>query len=460
VEILVQEGVERVLDLIRAGARFDEEGGRLRLHREAAHSRRRVLHAHGDATGREIQRVLTQMLLDAERIQVFENTPAAALLLSQGRCCGVAAVNENQRRTLIFSAKAVILATGGAGQLYKRTTNPAVATGDGLALALAAGAELEDMEMVQFHPTVLCAEGAPAFLITEAVRGEGAVLLNREGEAFMARYHPQAELAPRDVVSRAILQEMERTGASHVLLDLRPLGAKLESRFPTVTHTLRAYGLDPTREPVPVTPAAHYMMGGIRTDLTGQSSLEGLFAAGECACTGAHGANRLASNSILEGLVYGHRSGVSAAQWLEDKSVLSVGEAEARPLLLSPTIVPAIREEMWEHAGVARSAASLEKALQVLRSLRAGAAANDSVRAALEAAHLRLVGLAVCASALAREESRGAHYRTDFPLTDDARFRRHSLARLGAGGEIEVSFTTPLAAARLDERTASVVTGA
>lgn len=307
VKVLVTEGPERVKELIEWGISFDQEGGRLALGKEGAHSRRRILHAGGDATGAVLWRELAGRAAIAENICLFPCTMALDLLVADGRCYGVLVLDESGKIRAIL-AKATVLATGGAGQLYPVTTNPAVATGDGVAMAFRAGAEVMDLEFYQFHPTVLVHPGAPGFLITEALRGEGAVLRNRDGERFMPRYHPLAELAPRDVVARAIVQEMARTGTCCVFLDVTHLDpAMLERRFPTVVSTCRKLGLEVCRNWIPVAPAAHYWIGGVRTDLYGRTNLEGLYACGEVACTGVHGANRLASNSLLEAIVFGGR---------------------------------------------------------------------------------------------------------------------------------------------------------
>ncbi|MGE5598809.1 MAG: L-aspartate oxidase, partial [Bacteroidota bacterium] len=310
VEVLVNEGPDQVRELIALGVPFDRGSHGVALTREAAHSRRRILHALGDATGRAISRVLAERVRENPAVEIWEHTLVTALLLAKGRCAGAEAVAGDGRRRL-FVGGATVLCTGGTGQLYTVTTNPRVATGDGIALAYQAGAQVVDMEFMQFHPTALSLPGAPHFLISETVRGEGGVLRNERGVRFMPAYHELADLAPRDVVSRAIARELAGSGADHVYLDLSALTPeRIKTRFPNICETCRQYGLDITKDPIPVAPAAHYMMGGVATDLWGRSTLPGLFACGEVACTGVHGANRLASNSLLEDLVFANRIAV------------------------------------------------------------------------------------------------------------------------------------------------------
>src|SRR5512144_559704 len=313
---LVEEGPTRIRELILWGAEFDKEGTKLAFTQEAAHSKRRILHAQGDSTGREIMRVLTDKVRSAGKVSKIDFSFTRDLIVQDGRCIGAVVCQEALKKVLVISARAVLLATGGAGQLYERTTNPAVSTGDGIAMAYRAGAALVDMEFVQFRPTVLFRKGAPQFLLSEAMRGEGGMLRNVYRERFMDRYHPARELAPRDVVTRAIHAEMALTGSSHVYLDVTHLFDKyLMWRFPRIYRTCKDLGIDISREPIPVSPAAHYIMGGIKTNLWGATTVKGLFAAGEAACTGVHGANRLASNSLLEGLVFGERAGLAAARY-------------------------------------------------------------------------------------------------------------------------------------------------
>src|SRR5262245_37762221 len=318
VRVLVEEGPRYITELIEWGARFDREGGALQFTQEAAHSRRRILHANGDSTGREIVRALIAHARKQSNIQLVAHAATVGLIVEDGRCAGVRFIDPNESLLREMYARAVVLATGGAGQIFAQTTNPSIATGDGMAMAYAAGATMCDLEFTQFHPTALAIEGAPRFLLSEALRGEGAILRNHEGEAFARRYDDRGEMASRDIVARAIVAEMERTGARWMYLDLTHLKADfLRERFPNIFETCLRYGLDLTKDRLPVSPAAHYVMGGVKTDTYGRTTLAALYAAGEVAGTGVHGANRLASNSLLEGLVFGARAGAAA---IEDSS--------------------------------------------------------------------------------------------------------------------------------------------
>jgi L-aspartate oxidase len=439
VGVLVEEGPRYIRELIEWGAEFDREGGRLLFTREAAHSRPRILHAHGDATGREIVRALLARAGREARISFLAHAETESLVVVDGRCRGVRYLDPLVRAPRTLFARGVVLATGGAGQLFQHTTNPAVATGDGMAMAYHAGAELADMEFVQFHPTALNLEGAPRFLLSEALRGEGGVLRNAEGRRFMPRYHELAELAPRDIVTRSIVAEMERTATRTAFLDMTAFDARhLRRRFPKIYTTCLRYGLDLAREPVPVSPAAHYCMGGVRTDLEGRTSLAGLYAAGEVACTGVHGANRLASNSLLEGLVYGARAGAAAArEWAGVPDAPRPREAAAgdagpsadelgRANAAANAVRKRVRRLMWERVGILRSRAALERALREFEQI-AAAPLRPAPR------NFLTVALLVARSALWREESRGGHFRLDFPQRDDARFRAHSVIQREAG---------------------------
>jgi L-aspartate oxidase len=421
--VLVEEGPLRVEELLAWDTRFDRENGELLRTLEGAHSCHRVLHANGDATGAEIGRALLAHAEAHANVTLCEWTLTTDLLMHEGEAVGVAMMDRDGRRTEV-RARAVLLASGGAGQVYSDTTNPAVATGDGIAMAARAGAAIADMEFYQFHPTALSLPGVARFLLSEALRGEGAVLRNAAGEQFMERYHALKELAPRDVVARAITREGmgERGEARPVYLDMRHVkGVDLAVRFPGISAFLAQHGLALGRDLIPVRPAAHYLMGGVRTDVDGRTSLRRLYAAGEVACTGVHGANRLASNSLLEGLVFGAR----AARVMRDEAVLRsatgrVPEGGA----MAPVLRADLQQAMWQKAGLLRDAAGLRAALALLE--RAGRASADASREALELRNLQAVARLIVSAALAREESRGAHFRNDFPERRDAEFQKHS----------------------------------
>lgn len=437
VRMMVEDGQRYIQELIAWGTEFDREGGHLIFTREAAHSRRRILHAHGDSTGREIVRALIARASNERDIAFVAHAATESLLVADGRCQGVRYLDPLVRAPRSIRARAVILASGGAGQVFLHTTNPEVATGDGMAMAYHAGAELADMEFVQFHPTALNLKGAPRFLLSEAMRGEGGVLRNEGGRQFMSRYDERAELAPRDIVSRAIIAEMQRTATRTVFLDMTKFDAKfLENRFPKIYQTCLRFDLDISRDLVPVSPAAHYCMGGVRTDLYGRTSLLGLYAAGEVTCTGVHGANRLASNSLLEGLVFGARAGTAAAndrEFTQPNRFESVefDEGAARPLSAKEGAVDIafalrrrVRRSMWERVGILRTREGIERALREF-----GQISQSSL--GLASRNFLTVATLIARSALWREESRGAHYRTDFPKTDDANWRVHSIVRAG-----------------------------
>ena len=432
VETLVTEGTKYIKELIEWGTEFDRKGGKLVFTREAAHSRRRILHAHGDSTGSEFVRSLMARAAVEARISLLPFAATVGLIVDDGRCVGVQYLDPILRGRREIFARAVILCTGGAGQLYLHTTNPAVASGDGMSMAYLAGAELADMEFIQFHPTALSVEGAPRFLLSEAMRGEGGVLRNRDRERFMDRYDERLELAPRDIVSRSIVSEMRRTGSRHVFLDMTALDAEfLKSRFPKIAETCAVYGLDIAKDMLPVSPASHYCMGGVRTDLQGRSTLPGLYAAGEVSCTGVHGANRLASNSLLEGLVFGARAGEAAAK---DRSGFEVSgfelkeRSDVREPVSESTVSTAVKKRvkrvMWERVGIIRDKASLERAVSEFEQIAAARLSTSS-------RNFVSLALLVSRAALWREESRGGHYRSDHPEpTED--FRVHSIQKLGS----------------------------
>ncbi len=462
VKTLVAEGIPRVAELIDWGAAFDWEGTLPRFTQEAAHSRRRIVHK-GDATGRETTDVLVQQVLNTKGIHVLTNAFALEMLTAENQCYGVLALVEGERVAL--RAKATILATGGLGRLYPCTSNPEVATGDGIAAAWRAGCELIDMEFVQFHPTTLFLDGAPHFLISEAVRGEGGKLLTIRGERFMEKYHELGELAPRDVVSRAIHTEMHLTGFPCVYLDITHKPAEfIVERFPTIFETTQRYGLDIRRDIIPVRPGAHFMMGGIRTNTEAETNVRGLYACGEVACTGVHGANRLASNSLLECLVYGSRAGTNAATFAQTETV-GFSHADSHAPDTAPLaddevedVTRTMRATLWKNVGIERDAAGLQETVAALQQLartplhqemqdvttsrrpeetnvttpemsaerianykRAERIANYK---RYEATNMLDVARCITEAALLRTESRGAHYRSDFPAKDDTTWHR------------------------------------
>lgn len=425
--VLVEEGPQRIQELIEWGTEFDRSGTRLTFTREGAHSRSRILHAHGDSTGREIGRALIARARTLPNIAFTEFEFAADLCLSHDHVGGVMLLAPDGTRQIV-NANAVLLATGGAGQVYSDTTNPTVATGDGIAMAHRAGAAVSDMEFFQFHPTALSLPGAPRFLLSEALRGEGALLLNTSQQRFMPHYHAMAELAPRDVVARAIVQEIASSNSQPAVafLDLRHLdSAHLRERFPRIYTTCKQYGVDITCDLVPVRPAAHYLMGGIKTDLDGRSTIAGLYAAGETACTGVHGANRLASNSLLEGLVFGARAATAMRQHtVASSSKLGVDSSDSRSG--NDGLQQELKRLMWECAGVIRTKSGLLRLQEQIAAWRTSVG-RAPARPAIETRNLLAVAELICKSSLARAESRGAHFRTDFPKHDDSRFCRHSV---------------------------------
>jgi len=433
VRVLVEHGPPYVRELVDWGTRFDRDAdGALSRGREAAHSVRRVLHA-GDATGREIARVLWTRVSGLASVETANHALVTGLLVEQGRVVGVRFYDQfgfpRDAR-----AGATLLATGGAGRVFRETTNPPVATGDGVALAFHAGARVADLEFVQFHPTALNVAGAPRFLISEALRGDGGRLIDGRGQAFMTRYHPDGDLAPRDVVARSIVREMDLTGGP-VFLSLSHLDPDyVVRRYPTIADMCRQMGLDLARDPIPVGPAAHYVMGGVDTDQWGRTSMPGLFAAGEVACTGVHGANRLASNSLLEGLVFGARAALAmqeppAAAGLGADRRLAVHGPRAT-VHRSPLTTTEVRDLMWTSVGLFRTREGMEDAVARLEaSYAAHRAALDSARAddadAWKQFNLVTVARLIARAALRRHESRGAHYRSDFPERDDINWKAH-----------------------------------
>ena len=439
VRILTDEAPDRIADLVRFGVPFDTFNGEIALTREAAHSMPRILHAGGDATGAQIETTLSHQIRIAQ-VPVLEHCLATRILLENGAVCGLETFDTLTCGMQQFGCRHLILATGGAGQLFRFTTNPEVATGDGIALAFRVGADITDMEFFQFHPTALHLPGVEPFLISEAVRGEGGILRNEAGEAFMKTYTPQAELAPRDIVARSITSEMAKTGADHVYIDVTHLPGRITAaRFPQIYHYCLEHGLDMASDLIPVAPAAHYMIGGIRVNTWGESSLPGLFAAGEVACTGVHGANRLASNSLLEVLVFGKRiierslkdaAREAVADWNGDlRSSIPHHEALSG---VGPPNRSSLQQLLWENAGIVRNGPGLARAASVLSNWR-HCLPQPGDRPSWELLNLIITGRLMTEAALMRLESRGAHFRLDYPAPDAA-WHRHIILARGQNG--------------------------
>ncbi len=457
-QILTSEAADRIADLVRFGVPFDSVDGEVALGREAAHSRARILHAGGDSTGAHIELTLSEVARHS-RVTILEHSLAVEIVTDEGVANGVVALDTRTNSVEEFAAKHVILATGGCGQLFRFTTNPAVATADGVPLAYKAGAEIVDMEFIQFHPTALRLSGVPVFLISEAVRGEGGRLLDGDGVRFMPAYDERAELAPRDIVARAIVSEMVKSGATSVFLDVTHLPAdKTAARFPQIQRYCLQHGIDITKQPIPVSPAAHYMMGGVRTNSWGETNVANLYACGEVACTGVHGANRLASNSLLETVVFAKRivartlsgrptpappsfealrlpstreplrSGIYRP---EGESMPRVGApARALPFAEAALSLANLQSLMWDKVGIVRSGEGLAEAALTL-SMWERLAAEPSDRPSHELRNLLSAARLATEAALIRQESRGAHFRSDFPNPDEA-WRRHLIFRADA----------------------------
>jgi len=435
VKTLVEQGPERIEELIAWGAQFERPKTKLLFETEPSYSHSHVLRAPGESTGAEMLRALHAKVHTRKNISVFEFEFSAELLTEDQRVTGVSLISEKGLPEAVV-ASAVLLATGGIGQIYRNTTNPESATGDGVAMAFRAGAEVGDMEFVQFYPTALYLKKAPRLLLSETLRTEGAYLRNFEMDRFMAKYHPLAEQAPADVVSRAIMHEMEVSRAKDpfVYLDMTHMNtARVQKRFPRIYATCMKHNIDITEDVIPVRPAAHFAIGGVRTDLDGRTNLAGLYAAGEVAASGVHGANRLPSNALLEGLVYGARAGKAMREELsrtrkganrEKRAASQNGPVDAG----IEELIGQIQDVMWKDAGIVRTRVGLQEATKVLEGLTPRVA-HPRTRRSHEAANLHLSALLVARSALAREESRGAHYRIDYPGRDDKKFLKHSVVQ-------------------------------
>jgi L-aspartate oxidase len=448
VELLVREGPARVRELIDWGAQFSRETGpageeRLELGREGGHTRRRIIHAK-DRTGREVERALTTAVQEHPRITVHEHHAAIDLLLRRDgtrvEAQGATVLDSHSGEVETVTAEITVLATGGCGHVYLHTTNPPIATGDGVAIAWRAGAQIANMEFIQFHPTTLFHPTARSFLVSEAVRGEGALLRLKNGERFMTRYHHMAELAPRDVVARAIDAELKQSGDDCVFLDLTHLDAEqVRSRFPLIYGRCLELGLDITREPIPIVPAAHYSCGGVLTDLEARTSIDRLYAVGEVACTGVHGANRLASNSLLEALVFAHRAAESTLRRIQEGPMTVGADAPAMDARRANEVSPEfpdllkrlLQTLMWSHVGIVRSDRRLHQALREVEILHDAAVSlfrsSHITEGTLELRNLCQVGLLIIRSALLRKESRGLHDNSDYPRRDDVHFLRDTV---------------------------------
>jgi L-aspartate oxidase len=434
VRVVITEGPKRVSELMGMGAKFDAQGGELDFGREAGHSASRIIHAKGDATGKEIVRALNEHVKICSNISVFDDHFTVDLIVENNTCLGAIVFNDLIGLHVIWS-KQTILATGGCGRVYQETTNPEIATGDGFGMAWRAGAELSDMEMIQFHPTTLYIAGASRALISEAVRGEGAYLVDKNGVRFMADYHPDMELAPRDVVSLAIMSHMQKTNSRYVFLDCRHIPEHVFSkRFPYITEVCRSFDIEPSKNLIPVRPSAHYMIGGVRSDLNARTSVHGLYACGEVACSGLHGANRLASNSLLEGLVFGAIAGQHAGEWISNHpdpiqpvGVISSKHAETDMKILDiQDMRTSLRSIMWRLVGIRRTHESLAEAVEAME-FWASYVLNKNFDRPLgwEAQNMLMVSWIMANSALLRTESRGVHYREDFSKIDNEHWRKH-----------------------------------
>ncbi len=439
--VLVEEAADNIKKLCSIGVNFDRSGQQLSLTREGAHSVNRIIHS-GDTTGKEVCDKLIEEAQKRSNIAMFERHFAVDLVVRKQKCMGVVVYDETAEKMKLFTARNIVIATGGFGQIYSHTTNPEVATGDGVGMCLRVGAEAMDMEFVQFHPTVLYHPKDKSFLISEAVRGEGAMLRNSKGERFMHKYHELAELAPRDVVSRAIFQEMTISGSKNVFLDITFKSREyLETRFPNIFRTCLEYGIDISKEFIPVAPAEHYCMGGIKTDVNGMTNIESLYACGEVACTGIHGANRLASNSLLEGLVFGRKIAKRISEATEAAVAVSLNQEETDVQMNfalnmeSDTVLKGMKEEiqttMTKYVGIIRNEQGLMTAKEILKGIHLRFLDIEGFSLVkLEVANMLTVANLVIEAAIERKESRGAHFRSDFDKPDDINWKRNIVKAL------------------------------
>ncbi|MFO7948071.1 MAG: L-aspartate oxidase [Armatimonadota bacterium] len=438
VEVLTFDGPKRVRELIEAGVHFDRDNDHLSMGREAAHSHRRIIHSEGDATGAVISRELGRNVREHDNIDVLAFTMVTDILKSGDRCVGVQAFDLEANRHLMIAAKATALATGGVGAIFRVTTNPDVVTGDGIATAFRAGIPVKDMEFVQFHPTALAAPGFPKFLMSEALRGDGARLVDESRHPFMEEYHSMGDLAPRDEVSRAVIEEMQKARQPFVYLDLKPIGERqLEKHFPNIAAECREKGFDVPDEPVPVAPVAHYFMGGIDADMHCETILSGLHAVGECACLSVHGANRLASNSLLEGIVYGPicATSMKGADPLDEKTHKKVKQMSPESVTVGRGFFHDLRDIMWDNVGIIRSNATLARAQQYIENMRENlTVAEEPTRSGIEGANALLVARLISTCAGSRYESRGAHHRVGYSRTY-REMRKHTIVHISDGGE-------------------------
>ncbi|MCK9266242.1 L-aspartate oxidase [bacterium] len=430
IEILVTEGIDRIKDLIDKGLFFDKKEGDYHFTREGGHSCRRILHIEGDFTGKKITSFLYEKVEEEKNINISHSFFLIDFLSVEESITGALIYDRDKKRVFVLRAKAFILATGGAGNIFQETTNPAGITGDGLSVAYRRGVELTDLEFYQFHPTTLYLAGAPRFLISESVRGEGGVLRNVKGERFMFDYHPSGELAPRDVVTRSIIDQMKLTGSNCVYLDMSKIKDNLEKRFPQIYAFCKNYGIDLNKTSVPVRPAAHYFMGGIRTDIFGKTNLENLYACGEVACTGVHGANRLASNSLLEALVFGVRAARKSIEKIGqkiDKRELKYRFPQKADILIDKEdLKVSIKSLMWRNVGIEREEEVLKVATKKFENWENYAFHKEfSDIGGFEALNMLIISSLITKSALMRKESRGTHYRKDFPSQDDKNWKKN-----------------------------------